>query len=44
MYVPDDVIREKLEAWQKASRFFDDEMVKGRETLENILRKIIGGA
>jgi len=40
----DDLIRKKLEAWQKASKFFDNEMPKAIGTLKNILRKIIENA
>ncbi|MBK8073876.1 MAG: hypothetical protein IPK34_18435 [Ramlibacter sp.] len=41
-YLPDEGIRKKHEAWSEASRYFDEEVPKGRLALETELRQLIG--
>lgn len=43
-YVPDHAIRSKLEAWTRASKFFDSEVPSAKAALEAELRTIIGAS
>lgn len=42
-YMPDHVLKEKLEAWSGAWKFFEQKVPVAKSALENELRKILGG-
>jgi hypothetical protein len=43
-YAPDHVIKEKYEAWTKASEYFDTELPAARKALESELRAMLAGS